>query len=105
MFVFSLDHPFFRTTDPRTLKLKESYFKTGKWATIFSDETKKFVMYTHTISELYDILINSGFNVERIIEPDSRKRYKEDPWYGLWDYNPKFLKLFPPTIIFKSIKK
>ncbi len=105
IFVFSLDHPFSRTADSETLKIKESYFKTGKTEIFFSDETKKFVMYNHTISELYDTLINSGFNVERIIEPDSRKRYKYDPWYGIWDYTPKYLKMFPPTIIFKGRKK
>jgi len=105
LFVFSLDHPFFRTVDSKTLKLKGSYFKTGKWVKVFHDKTKKFVMYTHTVSELYNTLINSGFGVEKIVEPDSRKRNKEDPWYKLWDYTPIFLKMFPPTIIFKARKK
>tara|TARA_Y100000310_G_scaffold73929_1_gene70072 strand:+ start:440 stop:1186 length:747 start_codon:yes stop_codon:yes gene_type:complete len=104
IFVFSLDHPFFRTVDSKTLKLKESYFKTGKWIETFSDPTKKFVMYTHTVSQLFDTLIDSGFNVERIIEPDSRKKHKGDPWYGLWDYNKRFLSYIPPTIIFKARK-
>ena len=41
----------------------------------------------------------------RIVDPDSRKRYESDPWFGLWDYNPELLKLVPPTIIFiPSIK-
>jgi len=104
LFVFSLDHPFFRTVDSKTLKLKNSYFKIGKWVETFTDPTKKFVMYDHTVSEIYDNIIESGFAVERIIEPDSRKRYKCDPWYGLWDYTPKLLKMVPPTIIFKCRK-
>lgn len=104
LFVFSLDHPFFRTVDSKTLKLKNSYFETGRLVETFSDPTKKFVMYTHTISELHNKLVKSGFVVEKIIEPDSRKRYTFDPWYGLWDYTPKFLKMFPPTIIFKCKK-
>jgi ubiquinone/menaquinone biosynthesis C-methylase UbiE len=103
LFVFSLDHPFLRTVNSKTLKLKNSYFKTGKWAEIYGKD--RFVMYTHTISELYDTLIKSGFAVERIIEPDSRKRYGYDPWYGLWDYTPRLLKMVPPTIIFKCRKK
>ena len=41
------------------------------------------------------------FNVEKMIEPDSRKRHKADPWYNMWDYTPKFLKMYPATIIFK----
>jgi len=105
LFVFSLDHPFSRTADSKTLKLKNSYFKTGKWVETFNDPTKKFIMYTHTISELYNSLVESGFLVEKIIEPDSRKRYPYDSWYGLWDYTPKYLKMFPPTIIFKCRKK
>ena len=75
LFVFSFDHPFSRTVDPKTLKLKESYFKIGKCTISFSDKTKKFVMYTHTISETHNTLISAGFNVKKIIEPDSRKKY------------------------------
>ena len=96
IFVFSLDHPFYRTIDSNKLQVKESYLKTGKEVFTFSDPTKKFVCYTHTISDLFNLLIETGFNVEKIIEPDSRKRYSYDPWYGLWDYTPKMLKTFPP---------
>ncbi len=103
-FVFSFPHPFYRTIDSNTLKIKESYFKTGKITKIFSDPTKKFVAYNYTTSELYNLLIKSGFYVEQILEPDSRKRHR-DPWYGLWDYTPKLLKMVPPTIIFKAKKK
>ncbi len=94
----------YRMIDSKSLKIKDSYFNTGKWVETFLDKSKKFVMYNHTTSELYDPLIKSGFKVERIIEPDSRKRYSYDPWYGLWDYTPKLLRMAPPTIIFKSIK-
>jgi ubiquinone/menaquinone biosynthesis C-methylase UbiE len=104
LFVFSFPHPFFRTIDPKSLKIKESYFKTGKFVETFSDPSKKFVAYNHTIADLFNLLTKSGFNVEKIVEPDSRKKYKEDPWYGIWDYNSNFLRMIPPTIIFKAIK-
>jgi len=104
LFVFSLDHPFFRTVNPKSLKIIDSYFKIGKYSGYFSDPTKKFVMYTHTVSYLYNSLVDSGFIVERIIEPDSRKKHKGDPWYKLWHYKPKILNMFPPTIIFKCRK-
>lgn len=100
LFVFSLDHPFYRTIDPKTLKMRESYFRTGKIC-----GKDKFVTYNHTISELYNTLIKAGFFVEKIIEPDSRKKYPYDPWRGLWDYTPKLLKNVPSTIIFKAIKR
>lgn len=103
LFVFSLDHPFYRTVNPTTLKLRQSYFKTGKVSQHWKNYGT-FVMYNHTISELYDLLVGIGFKVERIVEPDSRKKYPYDPWYGLWDYQPKLLKMAPPTIIFKARK-
>lgn len=104
IFVLSLDHHFFKIVDPKTLKLKSSYFKIGKHIENYSKG--KFVMYDHTVSELFNYLVDSEFIVERILEPDSRKRYKEDVWYGLWDlYLPKILKMVPPTIIFKARKK
>ena len=102
--MFSLDHPFSRTVNPETLKLKQSYFKIGKLQVTFSDPTKKFVIYTHSISGLHNTLVKAGLIVEKILEPDSRKRYKKDPWYNMWDYKPKYMKMFPPTIIFKSTK-
>jgi ubiquinone/menaquinone biosynthesis C-methylase UbiE len=104
LFVCALPHHFHDIVDSSSLKLKKSYFETGRQVQIYSDKTKKFVYYTHTISEIYNTLVDSGFKVEKIIEPDSRKRYKGDPWYGLWDYTPKLLKMVPPTIIFKARK-
>ena len=98
IFVFSLDHPFFRTA----IKTKESYFKTGKYVEVFSDKTKKFVAYTHTVSELFNLLVKAGFVVEKIVEPDSRKKHKDDPWYNLWDFNKEKMSMLPATIVFKS---
>lgn len=103
IFVFSLDHPFFEVISPKTLKAKKSYFKTGRYAE--KNKGADFVAYHHTISELFNFLVKAGFIVEKIIEPDSRKKYDGDPWYGLWDYYlPRLLKIVPPTIIFKARK-
>jgi len=104
-FVFAFPHPFHIIVDSESLKLKSSYFEIGRKVEIFSDKNKKFVQYTHTISQLYNFLVDAGFFIEQILEPDSRKRYPYDPWYGLWDYTPKLLKMVPPTIIFKCIKR
>ncbi|MCX6770705.1 MAG: class I SAM-dependent methyltransferase [Candidatus Micrarchaeota archaeon] len=104
LFVFSVDHPFHRTLDSKKLKLKNSYFDTGKYvdAGVRPDGSSyKFVMYYHTVSGLYNTLKKADFEIEAILEPDSRKRHKMDPWYGLWDYSPRLLKLIPSTIIFK----
>ena len=105
IFVFSLDHPFWNITDPKKLRIKKSYFNTGKYVEVFSDKTKKFVAYTHKVSDFFNLLTEAGFLVEKIIEPDSRKKYYHDVCYGLWDYQPKIMNLIPPTIIFKARKK
>lgn len=102
IFVFSFPHPSYNIINSKTLKINRSYFKTGRWTKVFFDKTKKFVMYNRTVSEIFNYLIEERFIVEKMLEPDSRKKHKEDPWYGLWDYAPRLLKMFPPTIIFKA---
>ena len=60
------------------------------------------------MSECFNLLVDAGFTVERIVEPDSRKRYPigdYDPWYGPWEFTLELLELLPPTIIFKSRKR
>ncbi|HLC78094.1 MAG TPA: class I SAM-dependent methyltransferase [Candidatus Nanoarchaeia archaeon] len=105
LFVLSLGHPMYGRINSKTLRVEDSYFNIGKGTFIFSDPTKKFVYYRRNIGELHNTLVDAGFFVERIIEPDSRKRYSYDPWYGLWDYTPELMKMVPATIIFKARKK
>jgi hypothetical protein len=62
-------------------------------------------MYRYRVSDLHNALVDAGLVVERIVEPDSRKRYDYDPWFGRWGvYLPKVLDLVPPTLIFKAVK-
>ena len=102
IFVFSLNHPFDSIIDKKTMKVRRSYFKTGRYAQKYKHGT--WVGYDRTVSELFDALTRAKFVVERIIEPDSRKRYKEDSFYGVWDYKKKAMSMMPPTIIFKARK-
>jgi ubiquinone/menaquinone biosynthesis C-methylase UbiE len=107
-FLAAMPHPFYTTIDPKTLKLKQSYFKTGKWVNVETWEDRKkhkFVMYIRTASEIINSLIESGFYIEKVIEPDSRKHYPKDPWYNMWEFTPQLMKYLPPTIIFKCRKK
>lgn len=103
LFVFSIDHPFFRTISPKTLKIQQSYFKTGKYTEDYGDYGK-FVAFDYTISDLFNDLIESGFEVVKILEPKQDKK-NPDPWRNLWDYTPDIVKNLPPSIIFKAIKK
>jgi len=104
LFVFSLDHPFYRKVDPETLKVIESYNETGP-AYDEMEGLGKLLMHRYTISSLHNALVDAGFIVQRVIEPDSRIRYDYDPWFGRYGYYvPKMLDMVPPTVIFKSMK-
>lgn len=104
IFAFSVDHPLFRKVDLATLALVESYNETGP-AVDDLGELGATTMYRYRISDLHNALVDAGFVVERLIEPDSRKRYDYDPWFGRWGvYLPKVLDLVPPTLIFKAVK-
>ena len=104
IFVLSTPHPFYDTVNSKTLKIIRSYFKNGKHTEVYSDKTKTFVFFDHTFADITNAIVNAGLQIEKVIEPDSRKRYKGDPWYGLWDFNPKMMGYFPPTIIFRTRK-
>ena len=106
-FVAAVPHPFFRTVDPYTLKLRESYFETGKIeeAEILDDgQELTSIVYKRTISEIVNTLLATGFSIERLIEPDSRVRYEKDPWYNKWGCTPELMQYIPPTLIFKAKK-
>jgi len=104
IFAFSVDHPLFRKVDLDTLTIVESYNETGP-AVDDLGELGTTTMYRYRIGDLHNALVDAGFVVERLIEPDSRKRYDHDPWFGRWGvYLPKVLDLVPPTLIFKAVK-
>ncbi len=89
------------------MKVTTSYFKNRKYeeVEVFPDKKKhKFVMYNHTFADLVNAISEAGFFIEKVIEPDSRKKHKGDYWYGLWSFKKKKMKMLPPTIIFKARK-
>lgn len=107
-FVFSLDHPFFLNIDPKTNCLKDSYFNNGRheFPHIWGDhEEGTFVFYNHTISDIYNALVSSGFLVEKIIEPhklEGQDSWNKDKWKNT--YPMSLVELLGPTIIFKTKK-
>lgn len=104
IFVVALPHPAYFIMNPKTLKFNQSYFKTGKHQSTYKStegKTIKFVRYNHTMSELINLFIETKFTILKVIEPDSRKPYPKDPWYGLWEFQPKLMSYLPPTVIFK----
>jgi ubiquinone/menaquinone biosynthesis C-methylase UbiE len=104
VFAFSLDHPIFRKVDLSDLSIVETYHETGP-AVDDLGELGQTVMYRYRIGDLHNALVDAGLTVERVIEPDSRKRYDYDPWFGRWGvYVPRVVDMVPPTLIFKASK-
>ncbi|MBA3323273.1 MAG: methyltransferase domain-containing protein [Pyrinomonadaceae bacterium] len=103
IFVWSVGHPFAHSIDSETLRLNRSYFETGK--SVVGEETGcAFASVHRTVSDYCNLLVEAGFLVEQMIEPDSRRRYPYDPWFGLWGNTQERLRMFPATLIFKGKK-
>lgn len=107
-FVWSGGHPFnhvLNSDNPKGLGIVRSYFDVGVQIEGATDTPgEAFASVHRTISDYFDLLTQTGFVVERLVEPDSRKRYACDPWYGLWDTTPEWCAKLPQTIIFKCCK-
>ncbi len=103
LFVWGVGHPFMGILDTDTMKVKRSYFETG--VRIEGAETGcAFACVDRTISEFLNTLVDAGFHIERMVEPDSRKRYACDPWFGRWGLTADVLAKVPATLIFKAKK-
>lgn len=108
LLVFSNDNPFYLTLDVKTHKVVNSYLRKGKREEIvfWADGSKhKFVFYNRKISDIYNALVETGFFVEKILEPyyPKQKSWTRKVWKDI--YPKKLVKLVPPTIIFKARKK
>jgi SAM-dependent methyltransferase len=107
LFVWSVGHPYIAMIDPATLTPTRSYFDTGKvvMGSEVSDEIGfAFAENRRTVSDYVNILLEAGFLIERLLEPDIRPVDPDDPQNHLWDQTPECLALFPSTLILKSRK-
>lgn len=111
VFIFSMEHPFYSVVSHEG-KIRISYYKTGKrteWGTEDVFKTEKyakdlrkipFIIYHRKISDIYSSLSKAGFDVDRIIEPNTFS--KDDPWAKM--YSLSVISLIGPTIIFCAKK-
>lgn len=107
LFVWSVGHPYIAMIDPTTLMPTRSYFDTGKvvMGREVSDEIGfAFAENRRTVSEYVNTLIEAGFRLERLVEPDIRPVDPGDPQNWLWDQTPDYLSRFPSALIVKSRK-
>jgi SAM-dependent methyltransferase len=106
VFVWSIGHPC-AIVDGTTLLPTSSYFDTGKivlGAEVSDEVGFAFAENHRTISDYFNALVEAGFRVERMVEPDIRPVDPEDPKNRQWGYTPQLLELFPATLIVKSRK-
>jgi len=104
IFVFSMGHPFYNCLgeypNPDDLKIRLSYFQRN----IISKEQNTGIIINFilpTISYIINNLINTGFVIEKIVEPEP----VEEKFGTYNDYYPfEILKMVPSTIIIK-VKK
>ncbi|MBW3022960.1 class I SAM-dependent methyltransferase [Candidatus Woesearchaeota archaeon] len=103
IFVFSFDHPFYRVFSTKDLSIQKSYLKTGRYqqTEVGSDGKKHtFVAYNVKVSDIVNSLVEAKFCIEKMIEPLKLKWEWPKEWYP-----EKLVKIVPPTIIFKAVKK
>lgn len=106
-FIWSVGHPFTHMIDPSTMLPTRSYYDTGKVVSGLevSDEPGfAFAVNHRKFSDYYNTLVDAGFQVEQILEPDPRPVDPDNPRNWLWDQTPRFIELFPGYIIFKCRK-
>ena len=106
-FVWSVGHPC-SILDPQTWRPTRSYFDTGKvvsGADVSQEIGFAFAENFRTVSDYFNTLIEAGFTVERMIEPDMRPFDRDDPKNRQWGQTPEFLDLFPSTLIFQGVKR
>jgi SAM-dependent methyltransferase len=104
LFVWSQGHPFFDCFNGQTLQFRRSYFERGKRVIGEEAGVTPFAVNLRGVDDYVNLLIDAGFVLERLVEPDSRTHYAYDPWYGRWNYTSELQQLVPPTIIFKCRK-
>jgi SAM-dependent methyltransferase len=106
LFVFSEIHPFFNIFSYEDFSLERSYFETGysegDWYYEQNGKKQKIRCGDHTyrVGDFSNTLIDSGFKIERILEPAPVE--KDEVSDFALDYPPERLKMVPGTIIFVS---
>jgi ubiquinone/menaquinone biosynthesis C-methylase UbiE len=108
-FVFSDIHPFYDVFSEDDFTLQNSYFRSGyhewNWGYTEKDEPKntRCFGYYYKVSDLTNTLIDCGFRIEEILEPEPVE--KDEVADYTKDYPLERLKMIPGTIIFVARKE
>ncbi len=98
-FVFSLGHPVWDKFDEKNNSFFLSYQYVGaiEQSSVYTEDeiTQPFVKYTRKMSDIYNSLSETGFIVEKIVEP-----FDINSPSGWKSFHEPNVALCPPTIIF-----
>lgn len=101
--VFDLPHPFYELFDPATETLERSYHAVSRREITINEEyNSNMVVFDRSVSDLHNTLVESGFEVKRILEPGSNdpKEYDDDPFES---NQPGLMALVPRNLRFWAI--
>lgn len=103
LFVFSFEHPFYEIINPKTKKIRRSYFRTGKAIQIetWSDSSRhKFVNFRRKVSDVINSIIAANLTILEMHEPLDMNNGIDDATV----YPKELVRLIGTTIIFKTKK-
>jgi SAM-dependent methyltransferase len=97
--VFSCPHPFYGVFDPEGPELKRSYHEPGAERTSEAGISAEQVIYRRRISDLHRALRETGFRVERLLEPG---RADPSTYVEQWASKPDLMAMVPRTLIIRA---
>jgi SAM-dependent methyltransferase len=103
--VFDVPHPFYELFDPATETLERSYHAADRREVTIKDEYESnMIVFDRTVGELHDELVESGFDVRRVLEPgsDDPDDYDDDP---LSSNQPDLMAKVPRNLRFWAVAR
>jgi SAM-dependent methyltransferase len=107
LLVFSLDHPFRgvfwdEEADEDSLLAARSYWRRGQMEWQWSGDGAWMRSFHRTVGDWVDLLHATGFQVQRILEPEPQLDNAEAiSWAGSYDL--EMVRLIPHTVVFVAV--
>ena len=99
-FVFAVPHPFYETFDPEACELDRSYFERGPKRESIGDYDPDLLVFHHRVADYHQALVDSGFTVERLLEPGSPD---PDDYEEQWSHKPELMAKVPPALVVRAV--
>ncbi|PSP55772.1 class I SAM-dependent methyltransferase [Halobacteriales archaeon QS_1_67_19] len=101
-FVFSVDHPYYKTLDPETGAPERSYFSDEPRREYVERFDAEMVVYSRKVSEIVNTLLDVGFDIEELREPGHEDPEAYENEFG--SFRPELMATVPPTLVVAARK-